>query len=158
MKENADKARALDSAELHKQLRESSEQMFRLRFQMSMGQVDGLKKLRLLRREKARMLTVLRERELNPENAAPTPVKKSKAARIKSKSAAAKPVKAPAAAKPKAAAKKAGSHEASSHKASSHKASPHAARSHEAPSEKSSVKKGPVKKSAAKKAGKTGKG
>src|SRR5580704_202868 len=102
MKENADKARALDSAELHKQLRESSEQMFRLRFQMSMGQVDGLKKLRLLRREKARMLTVLRERELNPENAAPTPVKKSKAARNEGKSkAATKPVKAKVAAQAK---------------------------------------------------------
>jgi large subunit ribosomal protein L29 len=164
MKENADKARALDSAELHKQLRESSEQMFRLRFQMSMGQVDGLKKLRLLRREKARMLTVLRERELNPENAAPTPVKKSKAARVKSKShdksqAAAKLVKAPAAAKPKAAGKaKAAVKKASSHDASSHKASPHAASSHEASSGKASVKKGPVKKSAPKKASKTGKG
>jgi large subunit ribosomal protein L29 len=63
MKENADKARALDSAELHKQLRESSEQMFRLRFQMSMGQMDGVKKLRSLRKERARMLTVLRERQ-----------------------------------------------------------------------------------------------
>jgi large subunit ribosomal protein L29 len=107
MKENADKARALDSAELHKQLRESSEQMFRLRFQMSMGQVDGLKKLRLLRREKARMLTVLRERELHPENASPTPVKKSKAARSEGKpKASVKPVKAKVAEKPKAAAKK----------------------------------------------------
>jgi len=120
MKENADKARALDSAELHKQLRESSEQMFRLRFQMSMGQVDGLKKLRLLRREKARMLTVLRERELHPENAAPTPVKKSKAARNQDKSqAASKPVnakvaaKAKAAQKPNAAAKKAPAKKAS---------------------------------------------
>ena len=46
---------------------EIAEQMFRLRFQMSMGQTDGLKKLRTLRKERARMLTVLRERELNPE-------------------------------------------------------------------------------------------
>jgi large subunit ribosomal protein L29 len=139
MKENADKARALDSAELHKQLRESSEQMFRLRFQMSMGQVDGLKKLRLLRREKARMLTVLRERELNPENAAPTPVKKSKAARSQGKShdksqTAAKPGKATTAAKPKAAEK------------------PKAA------AKKTAVKKTAVKKAPAKKASKTSKG
>jgi large subunit ribosomal protein L29 len=62
MKENADKIRALDSAELNKQLREGAEQMFRLRFHMSMGQMDGLKKFRALRRERARMLTVLRER------------------------------------------------------------------------------------------------
>ena len=64
MKENADKARALDTAEIEKQLRESKEQMFRLRFQMSMGQAEGLKKVRSLRKERARMLTVLREREL----------------------------------------------------------------------------------------------
>jgi large subunit ribosomal protein L29 len=64
MKENADKARALDAAELTKQLAEGAEQMFRLRFQMSMGQLDGLKKLRSLRKERARLLTVEREREL----------------------------------------------------------------------------------------------
>ena len=54
MKENAEKFRALDPAELDKQLREGAEQMFRLRFQMSMGQMDGLKKLRSLRKERAR--------------------------------------------------------------------------------------------------------
>ena len=64
MKENADKARALDKAEIDKQLREGRDQMFRLRFQMSMGQMEGLKKVRSLRKERARMLTVLREREL----------------------------------------------------------------------------------------------
>ena len=64
MKENADTARGLDDAEIHKQLRDSQEQMFRLQFQMSMGQMDGLKKIRALKKERARMLTVLREREL----------------------------------------------------------------------------------------------
>ena len=59
MKENAEKSRALDPAELDKQLREGAEQMFRLRFQMSMGQMDGVKKVRTLRKERARMLTVL---------------------------------------------------------------------------------------------------
>jgi large subunit ribosomal protein L29 len=70
MKENADKARALDTAEIEKQLRESAEQMFRLRFQMSMGQMEGLKKVRLLKKDRARMLTVLRDRELHPDTAA----------------------------------------------------------------------------------------
>src|SRR4051812_15393050 len=70
MKENADKARALDAAELNKQLADTSEQMFRLRFQMSMGQMDGVKKVRSLRKERARMLTILRERELHPDQAA----------------------------------------------------------------------------------------
>jgi large subunit ribosomal protein L29 len=107
MKENAEKARALDTAEIHKQLNESSEQMFRLRFQMSMGQADGLKKLRLMRKERARMLTVLRERELNPDHAAP--VKPTKASKAKAKAKEAKPGRAsgtPKAARtPKAAAK-----------------------------------------------------
>src|SRR5437870_3447270 len=69
MKENADRARGLDSAELAKLVRDSAEQMFRLRFQMSMGQMEGVKKLRSLRKERARMLTVLRERELHREPA-----------------------------------------------------------------------------------------
>ncbi len=67
MKENADKARALDETELQKALRDGREQMFRLRFQMSMGQMDGVKKARALRKERARMLTVLRERELSKQ-------------------------------------------------------------------------------------------
>ena len=50
MKENAEKARGLDAAEITKQLRDASEQMFRLRFQLSMGQADGLTKLRNLRK------------------------------------------------------------------------------------------------------------
>jgi large subunit ribosomal protein L29 len=70
MKENAERARALDTNEIEKQMRESNEQMFRLRFQMRMGQMEGLKKYRSLRRERARMLTVLREREIHPEAAA----------------------------------------------------------------------------------------
>jgi large subunit ribosomal protein L29 len=67
MKENADKARSLDETELQKQLRDGKEQMFRLRFQMSMGQMDGLKKTRALKKDRARMLTVLRERELSQQ-------------------------------------------------------------------------------------------
>ena len=81
MKENADKARGLDAAELAKQLRDGSEQMFRLRFQLSMGQADGLTKLRKLRRERARMLTIQRERELGQSEApAAKPVKATKVA------------------------------------------------------------------------------
>jgi large subunit ribosomal protein L29 len=83
MKENADKARALDATELAKQLREGDEQMFRLRFQMSMGQTDGLKKLRSLRKERARLLTVQRERELGASEAPVTT--KATAKRGKSK-------------------------------------------------------------------------
>jgi len=58
------KVRDLDSAELKQQLREMEEQMFRLKFQMSMGQMEGLKKARAMKKTRARMLTILREREL----------------------------------------------------------------------------------------------
>jgi large subunit ribosomal protein L29 len=60
----ADKVREIDSNDLKRQLTESREQMFRLRFQMAMGQTDGLKKYRTLRRDRARMLTILRQREV----------------------------------------------------------------------------------------------
>ena len=59
----ADKIRALDGAEIEKQLKESRENLFRLRFQMSMGQTDGLKKYRALKKDRARMLTVIGERK-----------------------------------------------------------------------------------------------
>jgi large subunit ribosomal protein L29 len=70
MKANAEKFRALDAAELDKQLREGAEQMFRLRFQMSMGQMDGVKKVRILRKERARILTVLKQKGTAPSAAA----------------------------------------------------------------------------------------
>ena len=113
MKENAEKARGLDAAEITKQLRDASEQMFRLRFQLSMGQADGLTKLRKLRKERARMLTVQRERELGQ---AVTPAAKP----VKAAKAAAKPVakKAPA---PKAAVKKAAVKKVAAPKASAKK-------------------------------------
>jgi large subunit ribosomal protein L29 len=99
MKQNADKARALDASEINKQLREGAEQAFRIRFQMSMGQAEGIKKLRTLRTERARMLTILREREIAaaaaPAKVAAKPAKKT-----------ARPVAKPKAVKAKAAAPK----------------------------------------------------
>ena len=58
------KVRDLDETELRNQLREIDEKMFRLHFQMSMGQMEGLKKARTMKKNRARMLTILREREL----------------------------------------------------------------------------------------------
>jgi len=60
----ADKFRELDAKEAALKRKEMDEQLFRLKFQMSMGQMDGLKKYRELRKERARLLTVQREREL----------------------------------------------------------------------------------------------
>ena len=73
----ADKVRELDANELRTQAKDAAEQIFRLKFQMSMGQTDGLKKYRQLKKDRARMLTVLNEREKNPA-ANPEPEKKSK--------------------------------------------------------------------------------
>ena len=60
----AQKVRDLDENEIRNQLKDMDEQMFRLQFQMSMGQMDGLKKVRTMKKDRARMLTILREREL----------------------------------------------------------------------------------------------
>ncbi len=73
----ADKVRELDSTELRRQSADIREQAFRIRFQMAMGQADGLKKLRTMKKDRARMLTILRDRELHPETA-PEPVVKKK--------------------------------------------------------------------------------
>ena len=54
----------MDSNELRHGLQESEEQMFRLRFQLGMGQTEGVKKYRELRKDRARMLGALRQREL----------------------------------------------------------------------------------------------
>ena len=55
-----DKLRALDPAEMQNKLREIDEQSFRVKFQMSMGQTEGLKRLRENRKDRARLLTYLR--------------------------------------------------------------------------------------------------
>jgi large subunit ribosomal protein L29 len=47
----------LSTEELEAKVREGAEQMFRIKFQMSMGQAEGMRKYRELRKERARMLT-----------------------------------------------------------------------------------------------------
>ena len=59
-----DNLRSLDPAEMRNKLTEIDEQSFRFKFQMSMGQTEGLRKLREMRKDRARLLTYLREREL----------------------------------------------------------------------------------------------
>ncbi len=73
----AEKIREQDSTELRRQSSDMREQIFRLNFQLVMGQTDGLKKLRALKRDRARILTILRDREMHPETA-PEPVTKKK--------------------------------------------------------------------------------
>jgi large subunit ribosomal protein L29 len=59
-----EKIRHLSDEELVHQEKTTSEQLFRLRFQVSLGQNDGVKKLRQLRKEIAQIKTVAKEREL----------------------------------------------------------------------------------------------
>ena len=60
----AHQVRELDTNDIKNELANMDEQRFRLKFQMSMGQMDGVKKVRTMRKDRARMLTILREREL----------------------------------------------------------------------------------------------
>jgi large subunit ribosomal protein L29 len=61
--DRAKKFRDMSSDELERQQGEISEQMFKLRFQWAMGQTESLKKMRELRKDRARLLTVLRQKE-----------------------------------------------------------------------------------------------
>jgi large subunit ribosomal protein L29 len=59
----ADEFRNLKGAEFGAKEADIREQMFRLKFQLSMGQTDGLRKYRGLRKDLARLLTIQREKE-----------------------------------------------------------------------------------------------
>jgi large subunit ribosomal protein L29 len=58
------KLRNLDDNEMRNQLREMDDQLFRLKFQLRMGQTDGLKKIRTIKKDRARIMTWLKEKEL----------------------------------------------------------------------------------------------
>jgi large subunit ribosomal protein L29 len=103
------KIRALSDEELTHHEKTSAEQLFRLRFQVSMGQNDGVKKLRALRKEIAQVKTVSRERELGirgAEKDAPA-VAPAKAVKVAKTVKVAKPAKEPKAVKEPKAAKEA---------------------------------------------------
>jgi large subunit ribosomal protein L29 len=55
--------RDLDVDELHQREKEMDDQLFRLRIQKSMGQLEAAHKLKSLRRDLARVKTVLSEKE-----------------------------------------------------------------------------------------------
>ncbi len=56
--------RAMSDDDLATQLREAKEELFNLRFQSATGQLESHGRLRSVRRDIARIYTVLREREL----------------------------------------------------------------------------------------------
>jgi large subunit ribosomal protein L29 len=61
---NADKVRNLTDDELRHQERDLNDQLFKLKFQLNMGQTESLKKMRGLRKDIARVKTISRQREL----------------------------------------------------------------------------------------------
>jgi large subunit ribosomal protein L29 len=65
------KIRNLGDAELTQEKIKAAEQIFRLRFQLSLGQKEGVKKMRELKQAVARIKTIERERALGIRGAAP---------------------------------------------------------------------------------------
>jgi large subunit ribosomal protein L29 len=68
MPRRTEKLRDQDTAELNEREHELAEQVFRLRFQLSTGQAEAVTKLRIARKDLARVKTLLRERELRKEH------------------------------------------------------------------------------------------
>ncbi len=64
---SAEKLRNLSEAELVHKQRELNDQLFRLKFQMKMGQTESLKKIRDLRKDLARVKTIAHGRTLGLE-------------------------------------------------------------------------------------------
>lgn len=60
----AEELRQMNDNELQVKEREMREQLFRLRFQLAAGQMESIRKIRELRKDIARLLTVRRERTL----------------------------------------------------------------------------------------------
>jgi large subunit ribosomal protein L29 len=112
---DVEKLRNLTDAELLHQQRELNDQLFRLKFQMKMGQTESLNKVRGLRKDVARIKTIQREKELGLDNhakpvtaEAASPAASSSATASKGKPAGKKPAAKKTAAKAaKPAAKKA---------------------------------------------------
>ena len=61
---DAEKIRNLTDPELQHQQRELNDQLFRMKFQLKMGQTESLNKIRGLRKDVARIHTVVREKQL----------------------------------------------------------------------------------------------
>jgi large subunit ribosomal protein L29 len=60
----ADELRSLDASELDAKLDEAKEELFNLRFQLATNQLDNTTRIRQVRREIARVKTVIRQQEI----------------------------------------------------------------------------------------------
>ncbi|MFY9587071.1 MAG: 50S ribosomal protein L29 [Actinomycetota bacterium] len=64
MSKEADKLRDVVEDELETKLAEAKEELFNLRFQLVTGQLDNPMRIKVVRKQVARILTLMREREL----------------------------------------------------------------------------------------------
>jgi large subunit ribosomal protein L29 len=64
VQDRAEEVRNLTDTELVSALREAKEELFNLRFQVATGQLDNNRRLQTVRRDIARIYTVMRQREL----------------------------------------------------------------------------------------------
>lgn len=65
----ASELRELDNDELADRLREAKEELFNLRFQVATGQLDNNRRLQAVRRDIARIYTIVQGRKLGLEAA-----------------------------------------------------------------------------------------
>jgi len=63
-----DDLKEMPVSELTERLENTREELFNMRFQLATGQLDNYRRVRWLRRDIARVKTVLRERELASES------------------------------------------------------------------------------------------
>ncbi|NLS09065.1 50S ribosomal protein L29 [Nesterenkonia sp. MY13] len=68
-----DKLAVMDEAELSEKLRGAKEELFNLRFQAATGQLENSARIKAVKRDIARIYTVLRERELGIREAVDAP-------------------------------------------------------------------------------------
>ena len=85
----------VDNERLVEELRKSKEELFNLRFQSATGQLENHGRLRAVKKDIARIYTVLRERELGIRAEVAAPVVEAKEEK-KSKKSAAKKAEKPA--------------------------------------------------------------
>ena len=64
-RQKAAEMRDLPEEDIRQRLAETKEELFNLRFQNATGQLDNYKRLQVLKRDVARIKTILRERELS---------------------------------------------------------------------------------------------
>ncbi|HEY4408848.1 MAG TPA: 50S ribosomal protein L29 [Acidimicrobiia bacterium] len=69
MPSKAAELRDADESELENRLTEAKQELFNLRFQIVTGQLDNSARLRTVRHDIARLLTVLREKEIEAAEA-----------------------------------------------------------------------------------------